>query len=214
MLDGVSAVTALSGIRLGSVATMKSLVVAGVPESIDVYLLTPVGLRPVRHQRISGGFRLETDTLDSDANTGTGRTPLVTLTSGGSPAARQIRSAAGRQPEPLRSWLLQIGGGSAVLTAGSARAVLGDKLEQDVGSQCRNLISGSYPFVANSREDVTVEDFGRVFGYGGIFDSFFEENLAPLVDRSGSSFATTFAQDASSDTSRRHVSKIASPRPA
>ena len=55
----------------------NSLVVAGVPESIDVYLLTPVGLRPVRHQRISGGFRLETDTLDSDAFILLSQDPLV-----------------------------------------------------------------------------------------------------------------------------------------
>ncbi len=55
----------------------NSLVVAGVPESIDVYLLTPVGLRPVRHKRISGGFRLETDTLDSDALILLSQDPLV-----------------------------------------------------------------------------------------------------------------------------------------
>ena len=53
------------------------LVVAGVPDSIEVFLLSPVGLQPVRHQRISGGLRLETDPLDSDALILLTQDPLV-----------------------------------------------------------------------------------------------------------------------------------------
>jgi type VI secretion system protein ImpL len=34
--------------------------------------------------------------------------------------------------------------------------------------------------------DVPLADFGRLFGVGGIFDKFFNDNLAPLVDSSRS----------------------------
>ncbi len=55
----------------------NSLVVAGVPDSIDAFLLTPVGLRPVQHRRISGGLHLETDPLDSDSLILLTQDPLV-----------------------------------------------------------------------------------------------------------------------------------------
>ena len=146
------------------------------------------------------------DLRDEIESTGRGigqTNALDTLTSGGSPAANQIRSAARRQPEPLRSWLLQIGGGSGAITAGSARSALGEKIRQDVVTQCQSLISGRYPFVRNSKQDVTIDDFGRVFGYGGILERFFDENLAPLVDRSGSSWRWRDGGDASLRASNR-----------
>jgi type VI secretion system protein ImpL len=46
------------------------------------------------------------------------------------------------------------------------------------------MTSGRYPFQATSTNDVTLADFGRLFGYGGIFDTFFTANLDRLVDRS------------------------------
>jgi type VI secretion system protein ImpL len=151
------------------------------------------------------------DLRDEIESTGRGigqRNALETLTTGGSLTAQQIRGEARRQPEPIKSWLLQIGGGSGALTAGSARAALGEKLKQDVASQCRNLISGRYPFERNSSEDVTVDDFGRVFGYGGILDRFFEENLAPLVDRSGTTWRWRDGGDASLGMSNRVLQKF------
>lgn len=151
------------------------------------------------------------DLRDEIESTGRGigqRDALATLTSGGSPVARQIRSEAGRQPEPVKSWLMQIGGGSGALTAGSARSALGAKIKQDVASQCKSLIEGRYPFVRNSREDVTVDDFGRVFGHGGVLDRFFEENLSPLVDRSGPNWRWREGGDASLRMSNRVLAQF------
>jgi hypothetical protein len=55
----------------------NSLVVAGVPDSIDAFLLTPVDLRAVQHRRISGGLHLATDPLDSDSLILLTQDPLV-----------------------------------------------------------------------------------------------------------------------------------------
>lgn len=55
----------------------NSLVVSGAPDSSEIFLLTPVGLQSVRHQRITGGLRLETDRIDSDALILMTQDPLV-----------------------------------------------------------------------------------------------------------------------------------------
>jgi type VI secretion system protein ImpL len=53
-----------------------------------------------------------------------------------------------------------------------------------VAAECSQLISGRYPFTATSGNDVALADFGRLFGYGGTFETFFRDRLAPLVDTS------------------------------
>ncbi len=60
-----------------AVSDGNSLVVPGVPDSSDVFLLTPVGLQSVRHQRITGGLHVETDRVDSDALILLTQDPLV-----------------------------------------------------------------------------------------------------------------------------------------
>ena len=47
------------------------------------------------------------------------------------------------------------------------------------------VVTNRYPFAADSAMDMTLADFGTVFGNDGIFDKFFNENLAEQVDTSG-----------------------------
>ena len=49
---------------------------------------------------------------------------------------------------------------------------------------CKRAIAGRYPFVASSKRDVLPEDFGQMFGPGGLIDEFFQKRLAALVDTS------------------------------
>ena len=46
---------------------------------------------------------------------------------------------------------------------------------------CNRVVTGRYPFASGTNE-VPLADFGRLFGYDGVFDSFFKENLEKLVD--------------------------------
>jgi type VI secretion system protein ImpL len=110
---------------------------------------------------------------------------VAAMARGGGPAARRVRAEARRQPEPLRTWLTSLSGGSQALAASSARSELAGRYNDSVLAECRRLIDGRYPFERNSTSDVAIDDFSRVFGYGGIFDSFFNENLAAFVDRTG-----------------------------
>ena len=148
-------------------ASVNRLVVGepGQPTAMDSLLLLVADLE------------LELEASGDDA--------LQRAVAGGGPAARKIRTEARRQPEPIRSWLVQLSGGSQALVASNARSELSARYEDSVLLECRRLIAGRYPFEKNSRNDVALDDFGRIFGYGGVLDSFFQDNLAALVDRSG-----------------------------
>jgi type VI secretion system protein ImpL len=76
----------------------------------------------------------------------------------------------------------------ATRALGAVRSTGGETVisayKQDVIPECIAITSERYPFVMTSTVDVPVEDFGRLFGYGGIFDMFFKNQLEALVDTS------------------------------
>ncbi len=96
----------------------------------------------------------------------------------------KVKGEAARSPEPLRSLLntLSVSGTAAALDA--TRINLSNAINAQIGQFCRQAISGRYPFVRGCARDVTQEDFGRLFAPGGLFDSFFQQNLANFVDTS------------------------------
>jgi type VI secretion system protein ImpL len=52
----------------------------------------------------------------------------------------------------------------------------------EVLHDCQDVVGSRYPFNPNSKEDVPLQDFGHVFGYGGLFDTFYKAHLTDLVD--------------------------------
>jgi type VI secretion system protein ImpL len=46
-------------------------------------------------------------------------------------------------------------------------------------------VAGRYPVVRTSSQDVTADDFGRLFAPGGLIDDFFQKNLMQYVDMGG-----------------------------
>jgi type VI secretion system protein ImpL len=49
-------------------------------------------------------------------------------------------------------------------------------------SFCQNSIANRYPLNRSSRNEVTLEDFGRFFGPGGELDQYFQKYLQLFVD--------------------------------
>ncbi|MEY4561437.1 MAG: hypothetical protein RLZZ618_714 [Pseudomonadota bacterium] len=96
----------------------------------------------------------------------------------------KVKGEAARLPEPVRSLLntLSVSGTKAAL--GITKDNLSRALTAEVGDFCRQAIGGRYPFERNSARDVTQEDFARVFAPGGLFDAYFQKNLANLVNTS------------------------------
>jgi len=102
--------------------------------------------------------------------------------SGQADALKSLRDQAKLLPPPLNAIVEQVSARGASLAVGQARDELSRRYAEAVARECRELIEGRYPFARSSANDVPLADFGRVFGYGGVFDTFFKENLAPLVD--------------------------------
>jgi type VI secretion system protein ImpL len=90
-------------------------------------------------------------------------------------------------PDPLRNLLRDI--------PDAPRRGLGDaetkKIEGAYDAlvrSCEPLIDGRYPF-ASTQQEVQVTAFGDVFGYGGLFDKFFTDQVAKYVDASEAGWA-------------------------
>ena len=113
--------------------------------------------------------------------------PLVALAkSGQGDALKSLQQQASTLPAPIGALVAQLGGRSESLTLGQARGELDQRYREQVIKSCREIIEGRYPFTLTSTSDVPLADFGRLFGTGGVFDAFFKDNLAPLVDSSRS----------------------------
>ena len=92
--------------------------------------------------------------------------------------ANKLRAEAQRQPEPIRSALQ----GLVDAPAGARRDRIDAELRAQLADFCVKAISGRYPFVRSSAQDVPPEDFARLFAPGGLFETFFQKYLAQHVD--------------------------------
>jgi type VI secretion system protein ImpL len=118
------------------------------------------------------------------AGPGGGAAPPPQL--GVDPAAT-LRAQAASQPQPLQRWLLAMSTSATSLRTGSAKELAKGMFNGAGGpaSLCEAAISGRYPFVRNSANDVPLDDFGKLFAPGALLDGFFNTQLRPYVDMSG-----------------------------
>ncbi|KVE30171.1 hypothetical protein WS67_03490 [Burkholderia singularis] len=101
-----------------------------------------------------------------------------------SDTAVKLKMAADTMPAPFRAILQALSvQGSLEVNRGIGQ-LLSRQLEATVGDTCRLTIAGNYPFAADSRREVSIDDFTRVFAQGGVLDDFFTKTLAPFVDTS------------------------------
>jgi type VI secretion system protein ImpL len=96
--------------------------------------------------------------------------------------ANKLLAEASRQPEPLRSMLESLAKGGTRTTVGKTRERIDAELRAQVADFCVKATGGRYPFVRSSAQDVTPEDFARIFAQSGLLESFFQKYLAQHVD--------------------------------
>jgi len=95
---------------------------------------------------------------------------------------RQLGTEASLLPPAIGELVGQMGARTATVVTDQAKSELGRRYEQQVVSACREVVQGRYPFEPTSAVDVPLADFGRLFGFGGVYDGFFHSTLEPLVD--------------------------------
>ncbi|MGC4085917.1 MAG: type VI secretion system-associated protein TagF [Vicinamibacterales bacterium] len=97
---------------------------------------------------------------------------------------QNLREQAAVLPPGLRTLVGQIGQGVEGSVTAGATSQIEQMYRQDVLPACQRVISGRYPFGPATQPDVQLADFGEMFGFGGVFDKFFTDNLANMVDAS------------------------------
>jgi type VI secretion system protein ImpL len=96
----------------------------------------------------------------------------------------QFKNDALRMPSPFNSMLLQSANSFENAIAEDTYGQLRDAFQNEVYGPCRALTANRYPFVRSAAAEITPQDFGRLFGGNGYFDSFFKKNLEPYSDLS------------------------------
>jgi type VI secretion system protein ImpL len=106
---------------------------------------------------------------------------------GGDPAAI-LQTAAAKQPEPLSRWLAEIASSATSLRTGNLKTQVAAVFNGSGGlaSACPAAVNLHYPFARGSANDVSLAEFSRVFGPGGLLDGFVNTLLRPFIDMSGS----------------------------
>ncbi len=105
---------------------------------------------------------------------------LAQLAQGG--LTQQMRLALGGVPGPLGQSLGNVADDISAITVGSTRARLSSEWQANVLQLCNRALGNRYPLYRNSQTDVTLDDFTRLFGPGGLIDNFFNNNLLSYVD--------------------------------
>ena len=95
------------------------------------------------------------------------------------------QQAAGQLPAPASAWFGALTGKSQALVASSTKGALDDQFQQAVAKDCAEFTRGRYPFSPSSNNDIPLQNFGEMFGYGGRFDSFYTQTAGKLIDASG-----------------------------
>lgn len=100
----------------------------------------------------------------------------------------KLKAAAGQQPELIRGVLETLADAGERQGRTAERDLLTAEL-RPITEFCQRAIANRYPFAPNSRADVLPEDFGQLFGNGGMLDDFFQRRLQPLVDTGTASWS-------------------------
>ncbi len=108
----------------------------------------------------------------------------------GNDPAVALRGEAVRQPQPLQRWLLAIVDGATALRSGSPKQQIVAAYNGPGGpaQACAAALKGHYPFDRTAAQDMSLDDFARLFAPGGLLDGFFNTQLRSYVATTGSTW--------------------------
>jgi len=99
-------------------------------------------------------------------------------------ALTALDQAALGVPQPMAGMLRGLSASGTAATLAGERLRLDALWRASVAPFGHAALDGRYPFVRTSQVDVTLDDFTRVFGPGGLIDTFFRNNVQQYVDMS------------------------------
>jgi type VI secretion system protein ImpL len=96
----------------------------------------------------------------------------------------QFKNDALRMPSPFNTMLLQAANSFENTIADDTYRQIRDEFQKSVYGPCHALATNRYPIDHGARAEIGLADFGRLFGGGGYFDTFFKKYLEPYTDTS------------------------------
>jgi type VI secretion system protein ImpL len=94
----------------------------------------------------------------------------------------RMRADAARQPAPISQIMTELIGVGANQSLQSSRSQLSQVTSAVSQGACQKAISGKYPFNRQSRVDIGLDDFNRIFSRNGSLQSHFDKHLAEYVN--------------------------------
>jgi type VI secretion system protein ImpL len=111
-----------------------------------------------------------------------GGPPPLELANKLSMALKDLETHAKTLPTPMDDVITRTTGQGAAVVRANIGSDFSSRYSQQVVNECRDLAAGRYPLVMSSASDLPLADFGRLFGPGGVFESFFKGTMANFVD--------------------------------
>ncbi|WP_034161122.1 type VI secretion system membrane subunit TssM [Sphingomonas sp. ERG5] len=100
-------------------------------------------------------------------------------------AIAAVKAAASGAPPQMQPFVTQAAGGGSAAQVSAAGGAITDAYTQSVLPACREVAQERYPFFGGAVQDAAMVDVLRVFGMGGVIDSFAQSRLKPLIDTEG-----------------------------
>jgi type VI secretion system protein ImpL len=96
---------------------------------------------------------------------------------------------------------------STALRGGGARQQVIDDYNRAGGpaALCPLAVNGRYPFVAGSSLETPLDDFAKLFAPGGLIDGFFNTQLRPYVDTTGTTWKAQTVDGVSAPVSQADI---------
>lgn len=96
-----------------------------------------------------------------------------------------VQAAGATAPPLLQGFVGETTKGGSTAQSSAMQGVVSKVYSDAVLPACKGVIENRYPFVATATDDALVADVSRLFGNGGIMDSFVRERLLPIMETNG-----------------------------
>lgn len=100
-------------------------------------------------------------------------------------AMASVKAAAAGAPPQLQEFVASATGGGSTAQLDAAKGAVDAAYASAVLPACKEVAQEHYPFFGGAAENVAAADALRVFGMGGVIDSFFQQRLKPLMQTDG-----------------------------
>jgi type VI secretion system protein ImpL len=101
----------------------------------------------------------------------------------------KLQADAARLPQPLQGMITALIKQVSALSVGGVRTQLNALWVASVVPFCESALDNRYPAFKTASNEITLDDFARLFAKGGLIDTFFTTNLRQYVDVSKAPWA-------------------------